>query len=54
MTKSGRERYKEVKNLVAAGKEEEAKAFKHQVMMSERHYADAVEAGRRLRKEAGA
>lgn len=51
MTKAQRARFREVKNLVAAGKEEEARIFKHQVFMNERQYLDAVEAGRKLRKE---
>jgi hypothetical protein len=51
VTKASRAKFREVKNLVSEGKEEEAKIFKHQVFMSERIYSDAVEAGRKLRKE---
>jgi hypothetical protein len=53
VTKNQRAKYRTIKNLVAEGKEEEAKVIKHQVFMSERLYHDAVDAGRKLRKEAG-
>ena len=53
MTKTQRAYFKEVKNLVAADKENDAVAFKLQVKMNERQYHEAVEAGRKLRKEVG-
>ena len=52
LTKTAKERFKVVKNLVTEGKEVEALAFKQDTMMNERHYHEAVEAGRKARKNA--
>lgn len=52
MTKSQRQKYKHIKNLVTEGKEGEANEYKMATAMGERLFSDALDAGRRLRKEA--
>lgn len=51
MTKTQRVQVRTVKNLVAEGKEEEALLFKRVAMMNESRFWEAVQAGRKLRKE---
>jgi len=52
LTKTARAKFKKVKNLVRQGNEQDALLFKVATMMNERHYHEAVEAGRKARKNA--